>query len=265
MNTKYISKIFSGAIFSGIVMLALFGISASNANAQNNTRKVTIKKDVCSSINPNSNACNGPNTELADVIIQFTVEQGTLSGTTFTPTGTLPNIPVKIDGCGGSCGSATADLSVTSNVVRICEIPPPNFDATPQPESSTGGSDTFAQGDCIITLLGNGNNIAQFANARIFLVPTAATAMVAGRVSVNTGLLRGNGRVLVTILNTRTSETQVVFTNRLGYYEFNDLPVGDTYVVSVRSKGYSFTPQTFFLTEDNALDMFGSALGRSIR
>jgi len=87
--------------------------------------------------------------------------------------------------------------------------------------------------------------------------------MVAGRVSVNTGFARGNGIVLVTILNTRTSETQVVFTNRLGYYEFNDLPVGDTYVVSVRSKGYSFTPQTFFLTEDSALDMFGSAVGRS--
>jgi ABC-type spermidine/putrescine transport system permease subunit II len=56
MNAKYISKIFSGAVFSGLIMLALFGISAFDANAQNNTRKVTVKKDVCSSINPTTNA-----------------------------------------------------------------------------------------------------------------------------------------------------------------------------------------------------------------
>ncbi len=94
------------------------------------------------------------------------------------------------------------------------------------------------------------------------LAPTAATAMLAGRVTVNTGFIRGSGRLLVTILNTRTLETQVAFTNRLGYYQFNDLPVGDTYVLNVRGKGYSFTPQTFNLSEDSALDMFGTAVSR---
>jgi hypothetical protein len=68
---------------------------------------------------------------------------------------------------------------------------------------------------------------------------------------------------LVTILNTRTSETQVAFTNRLGYYEFNDLTVGDTYVVSVRGKGYNFTPQVISLLEDSSLDMRGIAIENS--
>ncbi len=95
------------------------------------------------------------------------------------------------------------------------------------------------------------------------LAPTAATAMIAGRVTVNTGFVRGSGRLLVTILNTRTLATQVVFTDRLGYYQFNDLPTGDTYVITVRGKGYTFTPQTINLAEDSALDMFGSAIGRS--
>lgn len=93
--------------------------------------------------------------------------------------------------------------------------------------------------------------------------PTAATAMIAGRVTVDTGFVRGSGKLLVTIQNTRTLETQTVFTNRLGYYEFNDLQVGDTYVVTVRGKGYSFTPQTITLVEDSPLNMFGTAVGRS--
>ncbi len=87
--------------------------------------------------------------------------------------------------------------------------------------------------------------------------------MITGRATVNTGFVRGSGRLLVTILNTRTLATQVVFTDRLGYYQFNDLPTGDTYVITVRGKGYTFTPQTINLAEDSALDLFGSAVGRS--
>jgi subtilisin family serine protease len=93
--------------------------------------------------------------------------------------------------------------------------------------------------------------------------PTAAMATITGQVTVNSGFVSKSSKLIVTILNTRTSETQVTFTNRLGYYEFNNLQVGDTYILSVRGKGFIFTPQTFFLTEDSALDMFGSAVERS--
>ncbi len=192
---------------------------------------------------------------------------GTLSGTdpvVFTPDGgaALPNIPVTINLGGGSNGQTTTDNVFTAGTtVRVCEIVPAGFDATPQPELSTGGSGTFAQGDCVITTLGPGNNVVQFANTA--LAPTAATAMIAGRVTVNTGFTRGTGTLFVTILNTRTLATQVVFTDRLGYYQFNDLPTGDTYVITVRGKGYTFTPQTISLAEDSALDMFGTAVGRS--
>jgi hypothetical protein len=99
-----------------------------------------------------------------------------------------------------------------------------------------------------------------FCYNNISFVPTAATAMIAGRVTLNTGNIRGNGLALVTVLNSRTMETQTTFTNRLGYYQFNDLPVGDTYVVSVSGKGYSFTPQVVSLFEDSPLDLFGAAV-----
>jgi accessory colonization factor AcfC len=87
--------------------------------------------------------------------------------------------------------------------------------------------------------------------------------MIAGRITVDSGFVRGNGSFAVMILNMRTSETQVAFSNRLGYYEFNDLTVGDTYVVTVRGKGFSFTPQAFTLFEDSSLDMLGMPVVRS--
>jgi hypothetical protein len=104
-----------------------------------------------------------------------------------------------------------------------------------------------------------------FCYEKVSFIPTSAMAMLAGRATVNTGYVRGSGRLAVTILNTNTMETRVVFTNRLGFYEFNDLPVGDTYVISVSGKGYSFTPQTLTLLEDSAFDMFGTAMGYSTR
>ena len=92
--------------------------------------------------------------------------------------------------------------------------------------------------------------------------PTAGKAKIHGKVTVNT-TGRSSSKFSVTVLNTNTLETQVSYINQPGYYEFNDLPVGDTYVISARGKGYSFTPQTFFLIEDSPLDMFGSTVGRS--
>ena len=252
MNTNYISKIFSGAVFSSIVLLVLFGISASNVMAQTGAR-ITVKKDVCDSINA-SNACNGNNTSLRDRTIRFTVQD--LSTGAF-----LDPIDVTINLGGGSNGQTTSDGFTAGTQVMVCEVVPAGFKATPQPESSTNGNQT-SSGNCIIATLGPGSNQLQFANSPS-LGPTAATAMIAGRVTVDTGFVRGNGKLLVTILNTRTLETQMAFTNRLGYYEFNDLSVGDTYVLNVRGKGYSFIPQTFTLVEDSAMDILGMTVSRS--
>jgi len=239
-------------------MLALFGIAASNVMAQA-TSSITVKKDVCNSVNA-SNACNGSNRSLRDQTLQFTVEQGTLSGTTFTSSGFLSNIPVTINLGGGSNGQTTTDnIFVQGSTFRVCEITPTGFDSLPQPEESTGGTGQISGGagfeDCILVTIGPGNNVLQFVNV-VSLAPTAATAMVAGRILTdNNASLRRS--VSVTILNTRTLETQTVMANRLGYYQFDDLQVGDTYIITVRSKGYTFTPETISLSEDSSLNMFG--------
>jgi hypothetical protein len=261
MNTKYISKIFTAAIFSGLVMLGLFGISASNVVAQ----KLTVDKAVCDNVGERD-TCNGANESLAGQTIEFSV-----TNITADPVVTQVSIFVTInqgnDGKSTS-GTTTVDSDFPAGTsVRVCEVDVPiGFDSIPRPGDSTGGQQTTGGPgfeDCIIATIGPGNNVFKFINDKIELEPTAATAMVAGRVMVDTGFARGNGILLVTILNTRTSETQVAFTNRLGYYEFNDLPVGDTYVVSVRGKGYNFTPQVISLSEDRSLDMRGIAVENS--
>ncbi len=258
MNTNYISKFFSGAIFSGIVMLALFGISASNVMAQS----ITVDKRVCDNIGQRD-TCNGANSELSGQTIEFSVTNIS-SDPNVVGTSIFVTINQGNDNKSTS-GTTTVDSNFAAGTrVRVCEVAVAGFDSVPRPGDSTGGQqEAGGPGfeDCIIATLNNGNNVFKFINDKI--EPTAATAMIAGRATVNTGFVRGSGRLLVTILNTRTLDTQVVFTDRLGYYQFNDLPTGDTYVITVRGKGYTFTPQTINLAEDSALDMFGSAIGRS--
>lgn len=69
------------------------------------------------------------------------------------------------------------------------------------------------------------------------LVPTAAHVPVSGRV------LTGNGSGLrnATVRLTNSSGVTVaVRTSSFGYYRFNDVAVGETYVVNVNSKRFTF-------------------------
>ncbi len=72
--------------------------------------------------------------------------------------------------------------------------------------------------------------------------PTAANAPISGRVLDTAG--RGIGRALVTISGPGITTPRLTLTNPFGYYSFNDLPVGETYVLSVSSKEYVFANPT---------------------
>ena len=237
-------------------MIALFGISASNVMAQ----KLTVDKAVCDNVGENE-TCNGANEELAGQTIEFSV-----TNITANPVVVQTSIFVTINQ-GNDNKSTSGTTTVNSDfpkdtMVRVCEVDTPvGFDSIPRPGDSTGGQQTAGGPgfeDCIIATLGPGNNVFKFINDKIEVGPTAASAMLAGRVQIDSG--KFSRPVMVTILNTRTLETQTVRTNRLGYYEFADLTVGDTYVVTVQGKGYSFIPQTFTLLEDRSLDMLGTAV-----
>ncbi|MGI8639285.1 MAG: carboxypeptidase-like regulatory domain-containing protein, partial [Pyrinomonadaceae bacterium] len=69
---------------------------------------------------------------------------------------------------------------------------------------------------------------------------------VSGRV---TNGKRGVARARV-YMTGQNGETQTTITNSFGYFRFSDGQAGETYIISVFSKSYTFTPQVITLSEN---------------
>ncbi|MBS1794877.1 MAG: PKD domain-containing protein [Acidobacteria bacterium] len=83
--------------------------------------------------------------------------------------------------------------------------------------------------------------------------PTAAGVAVGGRVTTANGT--GIRNVSVMITGGGLTEPRYARTGSFGNYSFGDLPAGETYVVSVVSKKYSFpTPSRVISVQDNVAD-----------
>ena len=79
------------------------------------------------------------------------------------------------------------------------------------------------------------------------LQPSAASVSVSGRV-LNP---RGRGVFNATITSTDSSgEVRTTRTNPFGYFRFDEIAIGETYILRVRSKGYTFTPQVVSVSEE---------------
>ncbi len=71
--------------------------------------------------------------------------------------------------------------------------------------------------------------------------PTAANTAISGRVTSNRG---GVSNVIVTLSGGSLAQPITVRTNTFGNYKFGDLPVGQTYILTVNSKKYTFSQPT---------------------
>lgn len=86
-----------------------------------------------------------------------------------------------------------------------------------------------------------------------FIQPTAAQASISGRVTTADGAGIRNARV--TITGNSLSEPRVVTTGSFGYYSFQGLTAGETYVVTVNSQRYTFSvPSRVITLVDNVVD-----------
>jgi hypothetical protein len=84
--------------------------------------------------------------------------------------------------------------------------------------------------------------------------PTAASVSVGGRVLTAEG--RGIRNARVTMTNS-AGETRTLLTGAFGNYRFTDVPVGESYVISVATKRFMFAAPTQTLTlqeEQNDVD-----------
>lgn len=76
--------------------------------------------------------------------------------------------------------------------------------------------------------------LARFPNE---FIPTAANESISGRVATQKG--GGIGNAIMTATNSR-GEIRTARTNSFGFYRFDDLRTGETYVVTVTAKRYRF-------------------------
>lgn len=75
--------------------------------------------------------------------------------------------------------------------------------------------------------------------------PTTAQVSLGGRVLTESGNGISKAVVIITSFN---GETHTAQTNSFGYYNFNGLEAGATYVVSVRHKQFQFVPDSIIVT-----------------
>jgi hypothetical protein len=77
--------------------------------------------------------------------------------------------------------------------------------------------------------------------------PTAASVAVSGRVFTPSGAGLRNAVVSMTDMqgNSRTARTST-----FGYFRFEDVEAGGTYIFNVQSKSFQFTPQVVSVTDD---------------
>jgi hypothetical protein len=79
------------------------------------------------------------------------------------------------------------------------------------------------------------------------LAPTAASVSVSGRVLTTSGRGLTNAMVTMTDLN---GSTRTARTGTFGYFRFDEVVAGQSYVFSVSSKRYRFASQVIMVMEE---------------
>ena len=100
---------------------------------------------------------------------------------------------------------------------------------------------------------GNPNNLIAQPDIGAFEVsfgPTAANVSIAGMVSDG---YRGISRATVVLTDSRGASV-TARTNGFGYFSFDDVPAGEIYIVSIRTKLYRFAPQ-IIAVKDSVTDL----------
>lgn len=165
--------------------------------------------------------------------------------------------------------STVCKYEVSPNTKYEVRIPASNFgagqplngrSASPADRDLTPNGDTRdadgapSAGNIVATLTtgaaGQNNHTYDFG---FYATPTAANGSIDGLVLSGGSGVRG---VTVVLSGGRLKEAKVVTTNSFGRYSFGDLPVGETYLVTVQStkKFYFPNPNLVFNLQDNISD-----------
>jgi hypothetical protein len=81
------------------------------------------------------------------------------------------------------------------------------------------------------------------------MAPTAAGVSISGRVLSEIGRPVGRAQVAIT---DSAGNRRMALTSPFGYYKFEDIRAGASYVLEATAKGYEFEPRVFSAGEDLA-------------
>ncbi len=88
---------------------------------------------------------------------------------------------------------------------------------------------------------------SEFSNARQVSGPTAASVTIGGRVLNESGRGVFGAQIRMT---DASGNTRYAMTNPFGFYRFNDVSAGATYVLTAQRKGFEFAPRVVLVSED---------------
>ena len=135
-------------------------------------------------------------------------------------------------------GQAGGNYAITQSVV-----------ASGGGQSANGGSTIEATTGQ--SLAGNALSGSPFALTSGFwnftqLAPTAANASISGRIltAEDSGVMN----VIITLTRISGGQTLIARSSAFGYYRFENVPVGETYILTVQSKRFIFYPSTRIVT-----------------
>lgn len=178
-------------------------------------------------------------------------------GNAFTGTYNLVGNADGSEGLGGSTNQSGSTLSPIAPLLGpLQNNGGPTFTRallTDSPAIDKGNSPTLITDqrgqarpydNLLISNVGNGADIGAF---EVQAAPTAASVSISGRVITPQKLGLTNARVTLTDLQ-GTSRT--IRTGKFGSFRFTDVAAGETYIISVSARRYTFAPQVITVNED---------------
>lgn len=123
-------------------------------------------------------------------------------------------------------------------------------DLVPQAGVALSGTPTVAGIYNFTVRISDGTDSADVNYSMPVLAPTAANVSLSGRVLTANG--QGISKTRISLTNSR-GETVFAATNNFGFYNFENVAAGESYVISVNHKKYVFTEPTRVLTVNDAV------------
>jgi hypothetical protein len=212
-----------GSLASGTTNTIIYGICFTNNTG------FTI-----TSINVNYTGEQWRQTAANNDILVFEYQVGVNSVTANTPWTNVPALdftpPISSTPDGPLNGNAAANRVNLSSSITLSVPPGADFCLRWSDANSSGTDKGMAIDDLQMS----------------FTTTTAAPASIMGRVIDSAG--RGIPNAFVTLTGGSLTTPIVRRTNTFGYYSFEDIPVGETYIISVSSKRHNFSQSTHVVT-----------------